>query len=222
MILIGMFDSPFVRRVAVSMKLLGLEFEHRDWSVGRDFARIRQYNPLGRVPTLVQPDGEALIESSAILDFLDERVGPERALLPQSGRGRRDALRIMAVATGAAEKGVTQLYETVFRPAEKRHPPWTARCATQMHAALAELDRLAARSALDRTAKGGDGGWLIGDRLSQADITTSCVYTFLADALAINRDGVLYPALAAIAARCEALPEFRAIKAEFFPPGEGG
>jgi len=223
MILIGMFDSPFVRRVAVSMKLLGMEFEHRDWSVGRDFERIRQYNPLGRVPTLVQPGGEALIESSAILDFLDERAGPERALLPQSGKARRDALRIMAVATGAAEKGVTQLYETVFRPAEKRYPPWTERCATQMHAALVELDRLAlGRSALDRTAKGGDGGWLFGDRLSQADITATCVYTFLADALAINRGGVLYPALAAIAARCEALPEFQAVKAEFFPPGEGG
>jgi len=217
MILIGMFDSPFVRRVAVSMKLLGIEFEHRDWSVGSDFERIRQYNPLGRVPTLVQPDGEALIESSAILDFLDERAGPERALLPQSGKDRRDALRIMAVATGAAEKGVTQLYETVFRPQEKRYPPWTERCATQMHAALAELDRLV----MDRSSKGGDG-WLIGKRLSQADITATCVYTFLADALAINREGVVYPALAGIAARCEALPEFRAVKVEFFPPGKGG
>jgi len=218
-----MFDSPFVRRAAVSMKLLGVEFEHRDWSVGRDFEQIRQYNPLGRVPTLVQPDGEVLIESSAILDFLDERAGPERALLPPSGTARRDALRIMAVATGAAEKGVAQLYEIVFRTPEKRHQPWTARCATQMHAALAELDRLALdRSALDRPVKGGDGDWLIGTRLSQADITATCVYTFLADALAINREGFAYPALASIAARCEALPEFRSVKAAFFPPGEGG
>jgi len=63
LILIGMFDSPFVRRVAVSMNLLGIAFEHRNWSVGKDFELIRQFNPLGRVPTLVQPDGEALIES---------------------------------------------------------------------------------------------------------------------------------------------------------------
>jgi len=218
MLLIGMFDSPFVRRVAVSMKLLGVEFEHRDWSVGRDFEQIRHYNPLGRVPTLVQADGEVLIESSAIFDFLDERAGPERALLPQSGKDRRDALRIVAVATGAAEKGVAQLYENVFRPPEKRHQPWTERCATQMHAALAELDR----SALERSSKRGDSNWLIGTRLSQADITVTCVYTFLADALAINRKGCAYPALASIAARCEALPEFRSVKAAFFPPGEGG
>jgi glutathione S-transferase len=218
MILIGMFDSPFVRRVAVSMKLLGVEFEHRNWSVGKDFELIRQYNPLGRVPTLVPTQGDALIESNAILDFLDERAGPERALLPRSGKDRRDALRIMAVATGAAEKGVTQLYEIVFRPAEKRYPPWTDRCATQMHAALAELDRLSR----DRLSQAGAGAWLIGDRLSQADITATCVYTFLSDALAINVDGAPYPALAAIAERCEALPEFRAVKAEWFPPGKGG
>ena len=82
-----MFDSPFVRRVAVSMNLLGVAFEHRNWSVGKDFELIRQFNPLGRVPTLVQPDGEALIESTAILDLLDEYAGPDRALLPRSGKG---------------------------------------------------------------------------------------------------------------------------------------
>ena len=53
MILIGMFDSPFTRRVAISATLLGVDFEHRNWSVGRDFDRIREFNPQGRVPTLL-------------------------------------------------------------------------------------------------------------------------------------------------------------------------
>src|SRR5580704_6855493 len=162
-----MFDSPFVRRVAVSMNLLGMAFEHRNWSVGRDFELIRQFNPLGRVPTLVQPDGEVLIESNAILDSLDEIAGAERALMPSCGKERRDALRIMAIATGAAEKGVTQVYETVFRPPEKRYQPWMDRCNAQMHAALAELDRL---------SQACSGAWLIGNRLTQAAITTTCVY----------------------------------------------
>jgi glutathione S-transferase len=210
LILIGMFDSPFVRRVAASMNLLGIAFEHRNWSVGMDFELIRQFNPLGRVPTLVPPDGEALIESTAILDFLDECAGTDRALLPRSGKERREALRIMAAATGAAEKGVTQVYETVFRPAEKRHQPWMDRCNTQMHAALAELDRL---------SQARRGEWFIGNRMTQADITATCVYTFLADALAINRTAA-YPGLAAIAQRCEALPEFRSVKTDWFPPGE--
>jgi glutathione S-transferase len=213
LILIGMFDSPFVRRVAVSMNFLGMAFEHRNWSVGKDFELIRQFNPLGRVPTLVQPDGESLIESNAILDFLDECAGPERALVPRSGNDRREALRIMAVATGAAEKGVAEVYETVFRPPEKRSLPWMERCHTQMQAGLAELDRVSQARA---------GEWLVGNHMTQADITATCVYTFLVDALAIGRAATAYPGLAAIAERCEALPEFRSVKAEWIPPGEAG
>jgi len=211
-ILIGMFDSPFVRRVAVSMKLLWVPFEHRNWSIGKDFELIRQFNPLGRVPTLVQPDGETLFESGAILDYLDERVGLERALLPQGGAARREALRIIAAATGAAEKGVSQVYESAFRPPEKRYRPWVERCHTQMHAALAHLDR---------TCQTRSGEWLIGSSISQADITATCVYTFLSEALGINREGIVYPGLSAIAQRCEAMPEFRAVRAQWFAPAEG-
>jgi glutathione S-transferase len=211
MILIGMFDSPFVRRVAVSMKILQVPFEHRNWSVGKDFELIRQFNPLGRVPALVQPDGDTLIESATILDFLDENAGPERALLPRSGEPRREALRIIAIAVGGAEKGVLQVYETAFRPPEKRYRPWVERCHTQTHAALAELDRLC-------QVRGGE--WLIGNRITQADITATCAYTFLSDALNINRDAVMYPALNAVAARCEALPEFRSVKAAWFAPSD--
>ncbi len=89
------------------------------------------------------------------------------------------------MAIGAAEKGVAQVYETAFRPPERRYRPWVERCHTQMHAALAELDRLCQVRA---------GEWLIGNRITQADITATCVYTFLSDALAINRNRIAYPA----------------------------
>ncbi len=208
-ILVGMFDSPFVRRVAASMKLLRVPFEHRNWSVGKDFELIRQFNPLGRVPVLVLPDGETLFESAAILDYLDEQAGVERALLPRAGEPRREALRIIASAIGAAEKGVIQVYESVFRPPEKRYRPWLERCHKQMHAALAELDRAC-------QARSGD--WLIGSGISQADITATCAYTFLSDALGINREGVAYPNLSAVAERCESMTEFRVVRAQWFPP----
>jgi glutathione S-transferase len=213
MILIGMFDSPFVRRVAVTMNLLAIPFEHRNWSVGKDFDRIREFNPLGRVPTLVLDDGEALIDSAAILDHLDESAGAGRALLPRSGRERREALRIIAIAVGAAEKGVQQVYERVFRPEDKRHPPWVDRCSVQMRGALGELDRLA-------RARGGD--WLIGERLSQADVTTACVFTFLREALAATTAAADYPGLAALSERCEGLPAFQAARAGFSAPRQDG
>jgi glutathione S-transferase len=210
MLLIGMFDSPFVRRVAVTMKLLEMPFEHANWSIGRDFDRIREYNPLGRVPTLVTREGEKLMESSAILDYLDERAGPERALLPRSGPERRRALNLIAMATGAAEKGVLQVYERAFRPEDKRHQPWVDRCRTQMSGSLAAIDRYLGERGVSQ--------WLVGKRMTQADITAVCVFTFLNDALRVAADPVMFQSLATLAARCESLPAFQETRVPFFVP----
>jgi len=211
MILIGMFDSPFVRRVAVSMKLLGLAFEHRAWSVGGDFDHIRACNPLGRVPALVLEGGETLLDSAAILDFLDERAGVDRALLPRSGTPRRTALRLMALATGAAEKGAQQVYERAFRPYEKRHEPWVARLRTQTDGALAELERECALR---------PGQWLIGGQLTQADITVCCAVTFLDAAISLAATPGRFPALRGLVARCEAMQEFAQTRVAWSAPSE--
>jgi glutathione S-transferase len=50
MILIGQYDSPFVRRVAVTLRYYGLPYEHCNWSVWRDAEDIARFNPLRRVP----------------------------------------------------------------------------------------------------------------------------------------------------------------------------
>ncbi|HEU5135222.1 MAG TPA: glutathione S-transferase family protein [Steroidobacteraceae bacterium] len=210
MLLIGMFDSPFVRRVAISMKLLGVPFEHGNWSVGKDFDRIRNYNPLGRVPTLVTAQGESLMESGAILDYLDELAGADRALLPRAGAERRQALNIMAMATGAAEKGLAQVYERVFRPEDKRHQPWLDRCRTQMNGSLAAIDRC--------LGERGASQWLVGRRMTQADITAVCAFTFLDDALRVAADSVMFQSLATFASRCEALPAFQETRVPFVVP----
>ena len=210
MLLIGMFDSPFVRRVAITMKLLDIPFEHGNWSIGRDFDRIREYNPLGRVPTLVTDDGEKLMESAAILDYLDERAGPERALLPRAGRERRQALNLMAMATGAAEKGVLQIYERVFRPEERRHQPWVDRCRTQMSGSLAAIDRYLGERGVSQ--------WLVGKRMTQADITVVCAFTFLNDALRVAADPVVFQSLGMLAARCESMPVFQETRVTFLAP----
>jgi glutathione S-transferase len=210
LLLIGMFDSPFVRRVAVSMKLLGLAFEHRNWSIGKDFDQIRKYSPLGRVPTLVLEDSEVLSESAIILDFLDDQVGPKRALLPSTGKARRDALRVMAMAMGAAEKGRDQIYDRVFRPKEKQHGEWVERLRLQMHGALGEIE--------GQCEKRAEGQWLVGDAMSQSDISATCAFTFLNDALPDASIAARYPRLAKVAARCEALPPFQSTHVPFFTP----
>jgi len=71
MILVGQYDSPYVRRVAVSLRVLGFAYEHDTRSVFGDFDSMRQTNPLGHIPSLVLGDGEVVIDSNAILDWLD-------------------------------------------------------------------------------------------------------------------------------------------------------
>jgi glutathione S-transferase len=163
------------------------------------------------VPTLVLDDGEVLCESAAILDYLDERVGPARALLPPGGRDRRTALRLMALAIGAAEKGREQVYEQAFRPAERRHAPWVQRCREQMHGALDQIERYCATVA--------DSSRLLGEALRQPDITLTCATTFVRESLRLTDLAARCPKLTARVDRCEARAEFQRTHVPFFTPG---
>lgn len=199
MILIGMYDSSYTRRVAIAMALYGMPFEHRAWSVGKDFDRIREYNPLGRAPTLVLDDGEVLTESAMMLDYLDDLVGPGRALLPAGGIARRDAQRLIALATGAIDKAILIVLERIFRPAETHSEAWLSRCRTQVEGALRELEKhCVARTGHD---------WLIGESMTHADIAVACYATHVRES--VPWDLAPYPALRAHVDRCEALPVFR-------------
>ena len=199
MILIGMYDSSYTRRVAIAMSLYGMPFEHRSWSVGRDFDRIRHYNPLGRAPTLVLDDGEVLTESAMMLDYLDDVVGSERALMPATGIARRDAQRLIALATGAIDKAVLIVLERIFRPVEMHSEAWLSRCRTQVEGALGELDKACATRAGD--------DWLVGDAMTHADIAVACYTTHLRESLPLDLSP--WPALREHVDRCEALPVFR-------------
>ena len=138
MILIGQYNSPFVRRVAIALRFYGIAYEHRPWSTFGDGDRIAPFNPLRRVPTLVLDDGEALIESGAILDHLDEIVGPSRAMIADAGPARRHALKVCALATGLADKAVSLIYERVLH--QTTSDQWVARCRTQIADVLTALE----------------------------------------------------------------------------------
>lgn len=200
MILVGQYDSPYVRRVAVSLRVLGFAYGHDTRSVFGDFESMRRTNPLGRIPSLVLDDGEVLIDSGAILDWLDEQVGPDRALIPANGPARRQALRRIAMAAGAIDKAGASAYERILRPATYRWPDWIARLRSQTEGAITAL---AAES------------WPADAALDQAQITTVCLVRYLQmtdpELLPHGR----YPALDALSARLEARPEFQAT----FPAG---
>ncbi len=207
MILIGQYDSPFVRRVAIALRFYGIAYEHRPWSTFGDGDRIAPFNPLRRVPTLVLDDGEALIESGAILDHLDEIVGPSRAMIADAGPARRHALKVCALATGLADKAVSLIYERVLH--QTTSDQWVARCRTQIADVLTALEA----SRADRAAC-----YWFGATIGHADIAAACGLRFTREAHPGLFDEVRWRALAAHAATCEALPEFRAISQPFLPP----
>ena len=207
MILIGQYDSPFVRRVAIALRLYGLAFEHRPWSTFGEGDRIAPYNPLRRVPTLVLDSGEALIESTAILDYLDELVGPQNAMIAADGPGRRHALKVCALATGLGDKAVSLVYERVLRKDALKL--WVERCEAQIGGVLEVLEQ--ERAAITTP-------YWFGDRIGHADVAVACVLRFTGEAHPALLGGARYPALTAHAARCEALPVFAEIVQPLIPP----
>lgn len=200
MILVGRYRSPFTRRVAISLRILGIEYEHRAYTAWSQLESVRAVNPVGRVPALVLDSGEALFDSAAILDYVDQLVGPGRALVPAAGPERRRVLRVTACALGVLEKVVAALYEHTMHPPEKVHAPWVAHNENQARSGLRWLDSIA------------PSPWLAGDSMTQADITTIVTYDFARIVNAPLIPDGRYPTLDALASKCREHPAFVATR----------
>jgi len=195
MILVGRNNSPFVRRVAASLKLLGIAFEQKQLSTVTHREEVERLNPLGRIPALVLEGGEVLIDSTAILDYLDELAGPEGALVPTSGPERRRVLKLVALAMGVLEKSLSCYIERQVRPSDKMHLEILNRFSAQFHAGLAALEALCP-----------DEGWLSGDKITQADISTVAGMDFIRAFWPEQLPQGKYPRLEALRTRAYALP----------------
>jgi glutathione S-transferase len=200
--LIGMLDSPYVRRVAISLQWLGLPFAHRSVSVFRGYAEFHAVNPVVKAPTLVCDDGTVLMDSGLIIDYAEALAG--RSLMPADLAERRAALRSLGLSLAACEKAVQIVYEHNIRPAEKLHEPWLARVTGQMQAALRALEAECGRRPPSAEAP------------DQAALTAAVVWHFIQALVPASAPAAEYPLLAAWSARAEALPAFAAA-----PHGDG-
>ena len=197
--LIGLLDSPYVRRTAISLRLLGITFERKALSVFRDFDALRAINPLVKAPTLVCDDGTQLVDSTLIIDYAETLAG--RRLMPSAPEQHRRALRWIGLALVVCEKSA-QVYYEHRRAANLQDPDWIARISGQLQSACALLEQ---------ELRGvHENGWLFGDALTQADITLAVAWGFaqLVAAEVVPADD--YPKLTAFAARAERTPEFLA------------
>ena len=194
--LIGMLDSPYVRRVAVTLRLLGIPFEHDPLSVFSTFDQFRRINPVVKAPTLVCDDGTVLMDSNLLIDYAEAVAG--RSLWPADLASRARALRAAGLAIAACEKLQQIVYEQHLRPPEKRHAPWLARVDAQMRAALAALDAEIGRAApvMDEVA------------LTHGGLAAAIAWRFMAIKLETPVADADCPALAAHAGRVEDFPAF--------------
>jgi glutathione S-transferase len=197
--LIGMLDSPYVRRVAVSLKFMGLPFSHESVSVFRHYDHFASINPVVKAPTLVTDDGVVLMDSNLILDYAERLAAPERRLAPVALNDYARGQRIVGLALAACEKAVQIVYEHNLRPAEKRHQPWLDRVSGQLRTAWGLIE----------SEIGSENGWLCGQRILAPDIAVATAWSFcrsqsvVAEAMTGG-----YPAVGKFVARAEALPEF--------------
>ena len=191
--LIGMLDSPYVRRVAISLDLYGVPFEHQALSVFRHFTEFGQINPVVKAPTLVLDDATVLMDSSLILDYLEALAPADKKLLPQSPAARARDLQVLGLALAACEKSVQIVYEHNLRPAEKQHAPWLDRVGGQL---------LAAYSSLEKHLPD-DGA------LTQASLTAAVAWSFSQFTVASVVKAEAFPNLKRHAERLEQHPAFK-------------
>jgi glutathione S-transferase len=205
--LIGQYDSPFTRRIGITMRCYGIAFEHNRWSIFGNVDELSRVNPLIRVPTLVLDDGTALIETSAIIDYLDSCVAPEKRLTPQSQPARLLDQRITSMASGVSDMAVRLFYEQ--RLHDVPSSTFVARMTKQISGALNWLEK-------DRASRRGET-WF-GAAMTQADIAVVCNLRHLREAHPALLDETTYPFLAKHCAHFEAQPNFQEISQPFIAP----
>ena len=194
MILVGQYDSPFTRRVAVALHWYGVAFVRDTRSIFGDAQAMGQISPLTRIPALVLDDGEVLIDSAAILDWLDE--GADRPLIPRQGSERRFALQFTALASGMMDKAGAVVYERHLHEPAHRNPDWEARCLAQTRAGLQECARRLR------------GPYACGEKMTHADVMITCAIGYMQDRLPEALAGLSIAPLLELAAHCETLPAF--------------
>jgi glutathione S-transferase len=191
MILVGQFDSPFVRRIAVTLNLYHIPFRRNAISVFSNAEEMRRINPLVRIPSLILDSEEVLWESDYIIDHLDRRVGPGRALIPDDGEERRKILQTTALAKGCVDKAAAIVYERHFHAPEHRSDAWEKRCLEQLSGGLKELEKRATQR------------WFHGERISHADAMAGCMLGYLNLRLPEAFPETSFPKLHGFAQRCE-------------------
>lgn len=159
--LLASLTSPYTRKVRVVLAEKKIEFELELVDVSPVENPVNAHNPLGRIPTLVLDDGNALYDSRVIVEFLDA-VSPLGRLVPDETRDRVAVRRWEALADGVLDAALPLRHE-LLRDKKERSKAFIDKQLARVHRGAA----LMARDLEART-------WCHGDRYSLADIAVGC------------------------------------------------
>lgn len=144
--------SPYARKVRISAQELGFGEKIELLSIAltpiNPHDALRSSNPLGKIPTLITDEGEALYDSPVICEYLDALAGGHR-LFPAAGPARWRALRRQALADGILDAAVLLRYEEALRPKELRWREWVDGQWLKMRTGLDALERERLEGAFD-------------------------------------------------------------------------
>lgn len=201
----GAVRSSAAYRLRIVMKLKGLAYREFFLDLSKGEHRSPDYlkvNPQALVPALVLPDGGVIMQSMAIIEYLDE-THPEPALLPRDARGRarvRSLAQIVACDIHPLNNArVRNHVRELFPHDPDAVPVWMDRWSK------AGFDALEARLAGEPET----GVFCHGDTPTMAD---AFLIPQVANARASNRDLSPYPTIVRIDAACAKLDAFDAAR----------
>jgi glutathione S-transferase len=199
--LYGVNGSPFVRKVHVVLAEKGVPYDHEPVMPGTADPEYRKMSPLGRIPAF--RDGDRTFSDSSVICQYLERVHPEPAMYPADPYEFARALWFEEYADTAL---VEVIGPKIFFP----------RIVGKKFMGK-EPDEAAIQKAIDEElpvrldyleSQLGTGPYLVGDRLSIADIAITSMFVNLAHA-GVSIDAKRWPKLAKYIATHIERPSFR-------------
>lgn len=208
--LYGVSASPFVRKTRAFFLEKGVDYEVENVMPGMVPEGYTDKHPLGKVPCL-EHDGRYVPDSSVIAQYL-ERVQPEPALYPSDPADLARALWLEEYAdTALVNAGIPAFQERFIKVKMMGGQADEAKCAEVENELMPPVnDYLEAQL--------GDQQYLVGGRLSIADIAVASPYVNFAYG-GIEVDAGRWPRLAAYLERMHSRPSFKGLieaeKAEY-------
>jgi glutathione S-transferase len=130
--------SPYSAKVRMAAAYAGIKLEAAVVDTNARPPELVDNNPLGKIPTLLADDGEAIFDSRVITQYLNRQSG--NSLFPRSAAKKLEAEKLEALADGICDCLIAHVYERRFRPEDKIHEPWLDRQWTKVERALGQLD----------------------------------------------------------------------------------